>query len=192
MRRSEGTGRLAFHTAPPALEVLAVGVRTRGVGDCRAGLPQDVRWAQRREGDTRTPLKGCCPNPRPHPRTEGGGRCPTGPQRADCRSRWQPVPLEANCPQPPPTGPGHSLVGGWRPKKRLCTSNRPQFPAPSIHFVYYVNTFFSDVGWGLGGWVGARDALEGEEVPPPRPLQGAQPAPRYCFPDGKCHLQWRL
>ena len=50
--------------------------------------------------------------------------------------------------------------------------------------------------WGrasTGGGLGARDALErGEEVPPPPlPLQGAQPMPSHCLPDGKCQARWR-
>ena len=36
-----------------------------------------------------------------------------------------------------------------------------------------------------------RDALEGGELPPP-PLQGAQPMPSHCPPDGKRRLQWHL
>ena len=31
-----------------------------------------------------------------------------------------------------------------------------------------------------------RDALEGGEVTPPPPLQGAQPMPGHCLPDAKC------
>ena len=38
----------------------------------------------------------------------------------------------------------------------------------------------------------ARDALEGGEVPPPPPLQGAQPMPSHCPPDPKCQAQWHL
>ena len=38
--------------------------------------------------------------------------------------------------------------------------------------------------WGGGG----RDALERGEVP----LQGAQPMPSDCLPDGKGQLQWHL
>ena len=37
----------------------------------------------------------------------------------------------------------------------------------------------------------ARDELEMGGVAPP-PLQGAQPMPSHCLPDGKCQLQWRL
>ena len=37
------------------------------------------------------------------------------------------------------------------------------------------------VGWGGGG---GRDALEGGGGSPPHPLQGAQPMPSYCPPDG--------
>ena len=31
-----------------------------------------------------------------------------------------------------------------------------------------------------------RDALEGGEPPPPLPLQGAQPTPSHCPPNGRC------
>ena len=36
-----------------------------------------------------------------------------------------------------------------------------------------------------------RDALEGEEPPPP-PLQGAQPMPSHSLPDARCQTQWHL
>ena len=38
----------------------------------------------------------------------------------------------------------------------------------------------------------ARDALEGGEVPPPPSLQGVQPTPDHCLPDGKRQLRWHL
>ena len=40
--------------------------------------------------------------------------------------------------------------------------------------------------WGWG-----RVALEGGE-PPHRPLQGAQPTPSQCLPNGGCQLEWHL
>ena len=43
------------------------------------------------------------------------------------------------------------------------------------------------VGWGGGG----RGALEGGRLPSP-PLQGAQPMPSRCLPDGKRRLQWHF
>ena len=39
--------------------------------------------------------------------------------------------------------------------------------------------------------VPGRDALEEGEIPPPF-LQGAQPTPSYCLPDGNCQLEWHL
>ena len=63
---------------------------------------------------------------------------------------------------PPPPG-----VGGWvgqRPKKSLCTYNRPPIFGPFDKFHFFPEENFSDVG----GWVG-RPGLARAPDPPPHP-----------------------
>ena len=49
---------------------------------------------------------------------------------------------------------------------------------------------FASLLTGTGGGGGGREALEGGGGGGVPPLQGAQPMPSHCLPDGKCHLQW--
>ena len=76
------------------------------------------------------------------------------------------------------------FVGGVRApleERSLVLGDLPPPRGPSAHLK-------SEKSMGI---VGARNALEGGEVPPP-PLPGAQPMPSHCPPNAKRELQWRL
>ena len=57
---------------------------------------------------------------------------------------------------------------GQRPKKVCVHKIGLKFPAPLIHFIFLPEEIFSDVGRGVGRWVG-RSAGAGQPPPPPPP-----------------------
>ena len=85
-------------------------------------------------------------------------------------------------------GSGGAGLGRTIPDPRRHVSALP--PAAPLQLTYSSPTLPSaDLRLCLGG----RDALEeGEGTPPPPLLQGAQPVPSHCPPDGKCQLPWHL
>ena len=76
------------------------------------------------------------------------------------------------------------------PSHNHSNSHSQQCHETGWHRLQPVGTVMAQGGGGGGGMAGMH--WKGGVVTPPSLLQGAQPAPSHCPPDGKCQPQWHL